>query len=110
MINPFIISSIAEQAQFRQMNDAAVWQTACRALGATPDTIAAYDGRARWFAMTTPYMNSDVVAYCRQIALDALRRGEVMPPTPEAAIEAENARRMAQSIRGLESLKNRFNP
>lgn len=98
MINPFIICNTAEQARYRQMTDTAVWMTACRALGAAPDAIAAYNGAAYVYARTTLYSNSDVVAYARQCALDALRRGEPMPSTPEAAIEREQAEGLRRAL------------
>jgi hypothetical protein len=92
MINPFVISNTAEQARFRALTDDAIWYARCEALGVDRATAQAYSERAYQIAMTTVYPNSDVVAFARQLALDALTRGAPMPATPEAAFEHEQGR------------------
>src|SRR4051812_41547384 len=104
-INPFIICNVAEQARFRAQMNRDQWIHECLVLGVQTDTALAYDQQAGWYAMTTPYRNSDVVAYLRQIALDDLLRGEPIPETPQGAIEAENARRLDGT---MSDLKKRF--
>ena len=96
-INPFIICNTAEQATYRQYADQQSWHIACLALGAVADMLYAFDTDAQRYAATTIYPNSDVVAYCRQLAKEALLRGEPMPATAKGAIEAEN-RRQTQRI------------
>lgn len=98
MINPFVICNVAEQDQIRQHADYEEWRTRCMALRADSDAIQSYDACARAYAATTVYPNSDVVAYVRRLALQALACGEPMPATPEAAIEAENNRRLLAAL------------
>jgi hypothetical protein len=83
------------------------WLHKLAVLGVGGDVAARYDALARAYAATTVYPNSDVIAYCRQLALDALLRADPMPATPEGAVEAENARRMVQLL-DPERLRKRF--
>lgn len=96
MINPFVISSVAEQAALEAHRDGERWSFRCRALGATPEQCLAYNADALRYAATTLYPNHLVVAYARKLALEVLMRGEPMPTSAEQAIEAENARQLTR--------------
>ena len=94
MINPFVICSTEELAVIRQYADRQVWELQCQALGATIEQAQAWDKQARAYAATTVYPSTDVVAYLRRLAREALARGELWPESIEATIEAENRRQL----------------
>lgn len=95
ILNPFVICSVEQHAIFRAYADRERWESECLALGATVEACRAFDRDALRYAATTLYPNSDVVAYARRLARQALARGEAMPASAEQAIEAENRRAMA---------------
>lgn len=99
-LNPFVICSTTEQAIYRQHADREVWIVLCRSFGADLAALEAYDQTAAHYAATTIYPASDVVAYCRRLAREALERGELLPETPQQAIEAENRRQLHRLIGG----------
>lgn len=98
MINPFVICSVEEQATLREFADHERWSYQCNQLGAAMDQIAAYEASARAYARTTVYPNDQVVEYARKLAREALARGEPMPVSAAAAIEADNARQLVRLI------------
>lgn len=99
-INPFVLCSTTEQAIYRQHADRETWIVLCLPFGADLAALEAYDQAAAHYAATTPYPASDVIAYCRRLAKEALERRETLPETPQQAIEAENRRALAQLIGG----------
>lgn len=99
-LNPFIICSTTEQAIYRQHADREVWIVLCRSFGADLAVLEAYDHAAAHYAATTPYPASDVIAYCRRLAYEALKRGEPLPETPQQAVEAENRCAIARLLGG----------
>lgn len=98
MINPFIICNIEEQAQFKAYEDREYWQHQCLVLGATTEQLRVYDQDAQRYAATTIYPNHHVVAYARQVALEALKRGERMPTNAEQAMHDEEMRTLARLL------------
>lgn len=96
MINPFVICSVDELIVIRQHADRQVWEVQCMALGVPADETRAFDALALVYARTTPYPNSDILAYLRKLAMEALARGEPMPADMEALLEAEHERRLAR--------------
>jgi hypothetical protein len=98
ILSPFLICSVEAQAVYRAYADRERWQTECLALGATIEQVRAYDADALRYAATTLYPNSDVVAYVRRLAVEALRFGSPMPESAERAIEEENKRAMARFL------------
>lgn len=97
------------------MQDYTEWRAKLAVLGVGEERVRAYDERAKWIAMINPYPNGDVIAYFRQLALDILTRGEPMPETPEAAVEAESNRELVQFLdpeqfaqEAAEQLRKRF--
>lgn len=104
VLNPFIVCNVEEQAKYRIHADRENWQTACRALGVSDAQSAAFDQDAWREAATTPYPNSDVVAYLRSLALASVQRGEPFPATAQDGLSydahhtaAELARRLGLS-------------
>jgi hypothetical protein len=98
ILSPFIICSVEAQAVYRVYADRERWQAECLALGATIEQVRVYDADAQAYARTTLYPNSDVVAYARRLAVDALRLGLPVPESAEQAIEEENTRAMARFL------------
>lgn len=95
MINPFIICNVAEQAVAQQYAATERWEYECQALGATLQQCRAYSIDAWRYATTTMYPNDRIINYARYVAIEALKRGESMPTSAEAAIEAAEMRGLA---------------
>lgn len=98
ILSPFLICSVEAQAVYRAYADRERWVYECGVLGATAEQCHAYDADALRYAATTLYPNSDVVAYARWLAVEALKLGLPMPESAEQAIEAENRRAMARFL------------
>lgn len=98
ILSPFLICSVEAHAVYRAYADRERWETECQALGTTVEQLRAYDADALRYAATTLYPNSDVVAYARRLAVEALRMGLPMPTSAEQAIEDENRRAMADAL------------
>lgn len=96
ILSPFLICSVEAHAVYRAYADGERWQTECLALGATIERVRTYDADTQAYARTTLYPNSDVVAYARRLAVEALKLGLPMPESAERAIEEENKRAMAR--------------
>lgn len=86
-LNLFRVPSPAEQEAQRQYTELQTWAATCRALGAAPEQLAAYEHAAQAYARTTIYPNSAIVAAARKAAQEALARGESLPQDVEAAIQ-----------------------
>lgn len=100
MINPFVICSEEERRALLEYAYTEAWEYRCMQLGATRDQLLAYDRSIYDYARTTVYPNDRVVEYARKLAHEALARGEPMPASAEAAIEAENERYMLRLVGG----------
>lgn len=100
MINPFILSSVAEQVALQRYADQEQWFVACLALGGDAAALRAYDQDAARYAATTIYPNHLVVWYARRLGHAALTRGAAFPASVEQAIRDENAQAVGRLLNG----------
>lgn len=87
-LNLFRVLSPTEQESQRQYYELQTWAGACRALGANPEHLAAYENAAQAYAATTLYPNSEIIAAARRAAQEALLHGEPLPQDVAAAVQA----------------------